>query len=298
MFRMQLPDVGGPLRWVTGLVASVLRPAGEPVSVMVVADHAVLAEALALAIDSTTSMSCVAVADSTEQALRLAARMGPDVAVIDLDPDDEQRLQDHPGASRDAAHSAVLLLTEQSPTRGVVQAAVEGRGCCRVSQDDKPRASCRPSRRLSDHLFTTDRRTITALCDRPKPRRVPRRGLRRRDKPIRSSNLLTRRESDILALLDRGVDLPTASDRLGISVNTTRGYVKNLYRKLDVHSQVELLAVARDKGLLDETPANRSEVKAVPPLFDRSPGHLLALNQEGGSARTIRSGQTAERQCG
>ena len=49
------------------------------------------------------------------------------------------------------------------------------------------------------------------------------------------------------------IDLPTASDRLGISVNTTRGYVKNLYRKLDVHSQVELLAVARDKGLLDET---------------------------------------------
>ena len=53
-------------------------------------------------------------------------------------------------------------------------------------------------------------------------------------------------------MLDRGIDLPTASEKLGISVNTTRGYVKNLYRKLDVHSQVELLAVARDKGLLDD----------------------------------------------
>ena len=44
---------------------------------MVVADHAVFAEALALAIDDATSMSCVAVADGAEQALRLAARHEP-----------------------------------------------------------------------------------------------------------------------------------------------------------------------------------------------------------------------------
>ena len=107
-------------------------------------------------------------------------------------------------------------------------------------------SSSRPSR-LSDHLFTTDRRTIVALCEGPETQ--PTSGPSDNHRP---SNPLTRRERDILALLDRGIDLPSASDRLGISVNTTRGYVKNLYRKLDVHSQVELLAVARDKGLLDE----------------------------------------------
>ena len=90
MLRMQLPDVGGPLRWVTGLVASVLRPPGEPAAVMVVADHAVFAEALALAIDSAGSMSCVAVAESAEQALRLAVSLSPDVAVVDLDPEERR----------------------------------------------------------------------------------------------------------------------------------------------------------------------------------------------------------------
>ena len=34
-------------------------------------------------------------------------------------------------------------------------------------------------------------------------------------------------------------------------MNTARGYVKNLYRKLGVHNQLELLAVARERGLLD-----------------------------------------------
>ena len=39
--------------------------------------------------------------------------------------------------------------------------------------------------------------------------------------------------------------------RLGITVNTARGYVKNLYRKLGVHNQLELLAVARERGLIE-----------------------------------------------
>ena len=69
------------------------------------------------------------------------------------------------------------------------------------------------------------------------------------------TSLLTNREQDILTLLVGGVDLQRASARLGITVNTARGYVKNLYRKLGVHNQLELLAVARERGLLDEETA-------------------------------------------
>ena len=59
------------------------------------------------------------------------------------------------------------------------------------------------------------------------------------------SSLLTRRERDVLVLLASGVDLQRAAARLEITVNTARGYVKNLYRKLGVHNQLELVAVAR-----------------------------------------------------
>jgi len=54
-----------------------------------------------------------------------------------------------------------------------------------------------------------------------------------------------------LSLLVSGVDLRSAAARLGITVNTARGYVKNLYRKLGVHNQLELLALARERGLLE-----------------------------------------------
>ncbi len=51
----------------------------------------------------------------------------------------------------------------------------------------------------------------------------------------------------------RGVDLQNAAARLGITVNTARGYVKTLYRKLGVHNQLELVALARERGLLEPT---------------------------------------------
>ena len=94
---------------------------------------------------------------------------------------------------------------------------------------------------LTDHSFTMDRESVASLCGPPVAQGAPR---------SRGSALLTRREQDILDLLVSGVDLQ-APVRLGITVNTARGYVKNLYRKLGVHNQLELLAVAREKGLLE-----------------------------------------------
>ena len=98
---------------------------------------------------------------------------------------------------------------------------------------------------LRPQAFTIDRESLSSLCvDGP--------GAARSARPGGSTSALTRRELDILGLLASGVDLQRAAARLGITVNTARGYVKNLYRKLGVHNQLELLAVARERGLLDD----------------------------------------------
>jgi DNA-binding CsgD family transcriptional regulator len=47
---------------------------------------------------------------------------------------------------------------------------------------------------------------------------------------------LTARETELLKLLARGCTYIQASDRLGVSVHTVESHVKNVYRKLNVHS--------------------------------------------------------------
>ena len=47
---------------------------------------------------------------------------------------------------------------------------------------------------------------------------------------------LTPREIDVLRLLAHGCSYAEIADRLGVSLHTVVSHVKNLYRKLDVHS--------------------------------------------------------------
>jgi DNA-binding NarL/FixJ family response regulator len=47
---------------------------------------------------------------------------------------------------------------------------------------------------------------------------------------------LTSRETDVLQLLAAGHTYTQVSERLGVSSNTVASHVKNIYRKLEVHS--------------------------------------------------------------
>ena len=61
---------------------------------------------------------------------------------------------------------------------------------------------------------------------------------------------LTAREHEVLELMAAGLDPRAIARRLGISVHTCRGHVKALLGKLGAHSQLEAVAVARQRGLV------------------------------------------------
>ena len=61
---------------------------------------------------------------------------------------------------------------------------------------------------------------------------------------------LSPREVEVLRLLGKGLTQAEAARVLGLSVHTVMGYVKEIYRKLNVSSRAEAALVARDMGLL------------------------------------------------
>ncbi|WP_143412139.1 helix-turn-helix transcriptional regulator [Arabiibacter massiliensis] len=66
---------------------------------------------------------------------------------------------------------------------------------------------------------------------------------------LQARYLLTDREAEVVSHLAQGRSKTAIGEKLFISENTVRTYVKNIYAKLDVHSKQELL------DLLDEQPA-------------------------------------------
>lgn len=62
---------------------------------------------------------------------------------------------------------------------------------------------------------------------------------------------LSPREKEVFVLLAKGRDLPRISQELFISDNTTRSHMRNIYKKLDVHSKQEIIDMLESANIDD-----------------------------------------------
>lgn len=68
--------------------------------------------------------------------------------------------------------------------------------------------------------------------------------------PAEEGEKLSPRERDILILIAKGFRLREVAERLGVTRNTAAGYLKSVYRKLDVNSRAEAALEAVRRGLV------------------------------------------------
>jgi DNA-binding NarL/FixJ family response regulator len=80
---------------------------------------------------------------------------------------------------------------------------------------------------------------------------------------------LTPREREVLLALERGLQVKEVARDLQIAQSTVKGYVRNIFTKLDVHSATAALYVARDSGILGPSPS-RPSFRTVPRARERT----------------------------
>ena len=61
---------------------------------------------------------------------------------------------------------------------------------------------------------------------------------------------LTKRETEILIQLSKGLNYNSISDNLIISPSTVRKHIENIYKKLQVHSKMEAVMKAQKRNLI------------------------------------------------
>ncbi|NBX57935.1 MAG: DNA-binding response regulator, partial [Gammaproteobacteria bacterium] len=61
---------------------------------------------------------------------------------------------------------------------------------------------------------------------------------------------LTPKELELLKHLSCGRSYAEAGKEMSIAISTVQTHIRNLYRKLDVHSQVQAVTRAQDRGLI------------------------------------------------
>ena len=208
------------------------------ISVLVVEDQELFAIAIARLLDSQED---IAVIDkvSTAAAAEAAVRETPvDVVLMDWELPD--------GTGGDAARkiraldpSTKVVILSGFANESLLAAAIEA-GCSAVLSKTIPLAD------LMDAIRSAYAGEVTIPLGRLSS------VVTRLKRPsTRSSDVLSRRELEVLRLLADGLSNAAIAERLVLSVNTVRNHVQRVIMKLGAHSKLEAVALALRQGIIE-----------------------------------------------
>ncbi len=208
--------------------------------VLVIDDHRSFAELLAYALSSEPDLECVGVAHDAAVGAALAAELRPDVVVVDIELARENGLNAARRIREIVPTAIIAVITAHRDPEWIVRASQAG-ATAFVPKNGSLEEMLDVLRRAGAHGMLV---APSAFGGPPGPAASPASA-----RPVVPD--LTPREREVLACLGRGMAPKAIARMLGISVNTTRGYVKSILSKLQVRSQLEAVVKAQETGLID-----------------------------------------------
>lgn len=202
--------------------------------VVLVEDHDMVAEAMALAMARAGDIEIVARARSVETALAAARTHLPDVVLLDRRLPDGDGI-DAIGPLRTLGARVLVLTGEATATVAARVAEAGGAGLMLKSAglDELEDAV----RRVAGGEAVFAPEFLAGVLNRLTGR-TP-------------SATLTAREREALGHLADGASTAEVAQRLGVAHNTARNHVQRVLEKLGARSKLEAVAIARREGLLD-----------------------------------------------
>ncbi|KOU01964.1 LuxR family transcriptional regulator [Streptomyces sp. NRRL F-4711] len=209
-------------------------PAG-PVRILVCDDHVVVRAGLLALLDSAPGIEVVGEAGTGEEALALAARLAPDVVLMDLQLgagiDGVETTRRLAAGTGRVPH--VLVLTTYDTDADITR-AIEAGATGYLLKAERPEelfAAIHAAAQGRPALSGPVAGRVMANLRRPRP-------------------ALTGRERDILAQLATGLGNREIARALYISEATVKTHLRRIYDKLGVDTRAGAVAVAKEQRLL------------------------------------------------
>jgi DNA-binding NarL/FixJ family response regulator len=206
----------------------------HPLRILIADDHSVVRAGLRALLESRPGWEVVAEASDGREAVEKAAKLKPEVAVLDIG----MPLLNGVEATRRiraASPSTEILILTMHESDDLVQQVVNAgaRGYILKDEADRVLLAAVDAARHHKPYFSariSSSRSIEALTP-PDGTKMTR-------------QRLTPREREILQLLAEGKSNKEVANLLGISVNTAEAHRANIMLKLDLHSLAELVHYA------------------------------------------------------
>jgi DNA-binding NarL/FixJ family response regulator len=221
------------------------------VSVLVVDDHTVFAQALTMALDAQDGIEVVAAAPSLAAARSLLSASAVDVVLLDVRLPDGDGISAIPSLLSAASAYAGTRVDQTAPLPApqiVVLTAAEDEAVVLAALEAGAAGFVVKNAGLPDVVAAVRAagREESVISAALLARLLPR--LTRTQRGVGSD--LTGREREVLALVAEGMSNAAIARELVVSPHTVRNHLASLSAKLGTHSKLESLAVAVREGLV------------------------------------------------
>jgi two-component system, NarL family, response regulator YdfI len=213
-----------------------------PIRILIADDHLIIRQGLRLILETEPDFELVGEAADGAEAIRLCAKLHPEVVLMDLRMPGMDGLTAIERLHTEQPEIAVVILTtfneDELMLRGL-QAGARGyllKDTDRAALFDTIRAAARGETLLKPAIMAKVLASAGSQVSNKKPNE--------------SIAILTDRESQVLEGVARGERSKEIAARLGISERTVKAYLASIYDKLGVDSRAAAIAVAAQKGLL------------------------------------------------
>jgi DNA-binding NarL/FixJ family response regulator len=208
------------------------------VTVLLVDDNALFRNGIAQILQVDGRFEVVGQSARGDDAVVAAARLQPDLILMDLHM---------PGMTGDEAIRRIRRANAEIPigvltmfeTQGYIKTALDAGASGYLLKDAKPADFCEAAMALA----MGNRDIVPHGVGGAKPASAS-----------KALSGLTTRELEVLRLLATGSGNEAIAKTLGISPTTLRNHISNIYRKLRINDRVQAVIVAVREGLVDVNP--------------------------------------------
>ena len=210
------------------------------IKVIITEDNDTIRNGLALLINATEGMECIASFSNCEDMLLDIDNQAPDIFLMDIELPGMSGIEGAKHIKEKIPQSTILMLTvfeNEEYIFNALKAGASGYLLKKTAPAQLIEAIKDAYRGGSPMSSNIARKVVSFFQKKP---------LKKLDDKI----LLSDREKEILATLSEGNSYKIIADKLFISIDTVRSHIRNIYKKLHVHNQSEAVAKAFKGGIL------------------------------------------------
>ena len=213
---------------------------GNVIRILLVDDHALVREGTRRLLETEKDVQVVAEASSGEEAIEVARSLQPDIAVMDIAMPGIGGIEATRAIKKYCPETAVLILSaydDEPYLLALLDAGAAGFLLKNVHGQELIQAIRAVARGESLLQPSIAEKMMRRLSARP-------------DTTLRSTNLLSEREFDVLRLAARGLPNKEIAARMSLSIRTVHSHLANIFMKMQVGSRTEAVLLALRQGMI------------------------------------------------